>query len=38
MARWEVVVGKWLGFTGMLAIYVTMMFGARSRSATGLAA
>jgi Cu-processing system permease protein len=27
MARWEVVVGKWLGFTGMLAVYVTMMFG-----------
>jgi len=27
MARWEVVVGKWLGFTGMLAIYVAMMFG-----------
>jgi ABC-type transport system involved in multi-copper enzyme maturation permease subunit len=27
MARWEVVVGKWLGFTGMLAAYVAMMFG-----------
>ena len=27
MGRWQIVIGKWLGFAGMLAIYVTIMFG-----------
>jgi Cu-processing system permease protein len=27
IARWEVLIGKWLGFVGMLAIYVGVMFG-----------
>jgi Cu-processing system permease protein len=27
IARWQVLVGKWMGFVGMLAIYVAMMFG-----------
>ena len=27
MARWQVLIGKWLGFVGMLAIYVTITFG-----------
>ena len=27
VARWQVLVGKWLGFVGMLAIYVALMFG-----------
>ncbi len=27
MARWEILIGKWLGFAGMIAIYVLAMFG-----------
>ena len=27
IARWQVLVGKWIGFIGMLAIYVVLMFG-----------
>jgi Cu-processing system permease protein len=27
IARWQVLVGKWMGFIGMLAIYVALMFG-----------
>jgi Cu-processing system permease protein len=27
MDRWEILIGKWLGFVGMLAIYVAIMFG-----------
>jgi len=27
IARWQVLVGKWMGFVGMLAIYVALMFG-----------
>ena len=27
IARWQVLVGKWIGFIGMLAIYVGLMFG-----------
>jgi len=27
MARWQVLIGKWLGFAGMLAAYVAIMFG-----------
>jgi hypothetical protein len=27
IARWQVLVGKWMGFVGMLAIYVGLMFG-----------
>ena len=27
IARWQVLVGKWMGFVGMLAIYVAVMFG-----------
>jgi len=27
MGRWQILIGKWLGFAGMLAVYVTMMFG-----------
>jgi ABC-type transport system involved in multi-copper enzyme maturation permease subunit len=26
MARWQIVAGKWLGFAGMLAVYVAVMF------------
>ena len=26
IARWQLLVGKWMGFVGMLAIYVAMMF------------
>jgi Cu-processing system permease protein len=25
--RWQVLLGKWMGFVGMLAIYVTLMVG-----------
>ena len=27
MARWQMLIGKWLGFVGMLAVYVALMFG-----------
>jgi ABC-2 type transport system permease protein len=27
IARWQVLLGKWLGFVGMLAVYVVLMFG-----------
>jgi Cu-processing system permease protein len=27
MARWQIVIGKWIGFAGMLAVYVVLMFG-----------
>jgi ABC-2 type transport system permease protein len=27
IARWEVLLGKWIGFVGMLAVYVGLMFG-----------
>jgi Cu-processing system permease protein len=27
ISRWEVLMGKWLGFAGMIAIYVSAMFG-----------
>src|ERR1700680_3826854 len=27
MARWQILIGKWLGFAGMLAIYLALMFG-----------
>ena len=27
IARWQVLVGKWMGFVSMLAIYVALMFG-----------
>lgn len=27
MARWQILIGKWLGFVGMMGIYVAMMFG-----------
>ncbi|HEV3220755.1 MAG TPA: ABC transporter permease subunit [Candidatus Acidoferrales bacterium] len=27
IARWQILVGKWTGFAGMVAIYVAMMFG-----------
>jgi hypothetical protein len=27
IARWQVLVGKWIGFIGMLAIYIALMFG-----------
>lgn len=27
MARWEILIGKWLGFAGMIGIYVLGMFG-----------
>ena len=27
MGRWQILVGKWLGFAGMLAVYVIIMFG-----------
>jgi ABC-2 type transport system permease protein len=27
IARWQVLLGKWMGFAGMLAIYVSLMFG-----------
>ena len=27
ISRWQVLLGKWMGFVGMLAIYVALMFG-----------
>jgi ABC-type transport system involved in multi-copper enzyme maturation permease subunit len=27
IARWQVLLGKWIGFVGMLAVYVGLMFG-----------
>ncbi len=27
MARWEILIGKWIGFVGMVAAYVAIMFG-----------
>jgi Cu-processing system permease protein len=27
LARWEILVGKWMGFAGMVAAYVAIMFG-----------
>jgi Cu-processing system permease protein len=27
VARWQVLIGKWAGFIGMLALYVAIMFG-----------
>ncbi len=27
MARWQILAGKWIGFAGMLAIYVAIVFG-----------
>jgi Cu-processing system permease protein len=27
IARWQILIGKWMGFVGMLAIYVILMFG-----------
>jgi ABC-type transport system involved in multi-copper enzyme maturation permease subunit len=27
IARWQVLIGKWMGFAGMAAAYVTFMFG-----------
>ena len=27
LARWQLLIGKWAGFAGMIAIYVTLMFG-----------
>ncbi|HEV3196889.1 MAG TPA: ABC transporter permease [Bryobacteraceae bacterium] len=27
MARWQIIIGKWLGFAAMLAVYVAIMFG-----------
>jgi Cu-processing system permease protein len=27
MPRWQILIGKWLGFAGMLAVYIAIMFG-----------
>jgi Cu-processing system permease protein len=27
ISRWEILMGKWMGFAGMIAIYVSAMFG-----------
>jgi ABC-type transport system involved in multi-copper enzyme maturation permease subunit len=27
LARWQILIGKWIGFAGMVAAYVTIMFG-----------
>jgi ABC-type transport system involved in multi-copper enzyme maturation permease subunit len=27
LARWQILIGKWIGFSGMIAIYVVIMFG-----------
>ncbi|HEV7511240.1 MAG TPA: ABC transporter permease subunit [Candidatus Acidoferrum sp.] len=27
LARWEILIGKWVGFVGMVAVYVAIMFG-----------
>jgi ABC-type transport system involved in multi-copper enzyme maturation permease subunit len=27
MPRWRILIGKWLGFAGMLAVYIVLMFG-----------
>ncbi|HWF37388.1 MAG TPA: ABC transporter permease subunit [Candidatus Acidoferrales bacterium] len=28
LARWQILLGKWLGFVAMVAVYVSLMFGA----------
>jgi Cu-processing system permease protein len=35
--RWQILVGKWMGFVGMLAIYVALMFGGTVAEAHWLA-
>jgi Cu-processing system permease protein len=35
--RWQLLLGKWLGFTGMVGAYVAIMFGGRSYWVTGSA-
>jgi Cu-processing system permease protein len=37
MARWQILAGKWLGFAGMLAVYVAIMFGGTVAVAHGIA-
>lgn len=27
MPRWQILIGKWIGFAAMLAVYIAMMFG-----------
>jgi Cu-processing system permease protein len=27
LARWQILIGKWIGFSGMIAVYVGIMFG-----------
>src|SRR5580700_4681432 len=27
LARWQILIGKWLGFAAMVAVYVAIMFG-----------
>jgi Cu-processing system permease protein len=27
ISRWEILIGKWIGFAGMIAVYVSAMFG-----------
>jgi ABC-2 type transport system permease protein len=27
MPRWQILLGKWMGFVGMLAVYIALMFG-----------
>ncbi len=27
LARWQILMGKWIGFAGMVAVYVAIMFG-----------
>ncbi len=37
MARWQILIGKWLGFAGMLAVYVAIMFGGTIAVVYGIA-
>jgi Cu-processing system permease protein len=37
MARWKILVGKFLGFAGMLAVYVAIMFGGTVAVVYGIA-
>ncbi len=37
LRRWEILIGKWLGFAGMMAMYVTLMVGGLTTLAYGLA-
>src|ERR1700758_2362278 len=37
IARWQILLGKWAGFTGMVAAYVALMFGGTIAVSYGIA-